>query len=154
MELKIRNAKKEDLIQINKIAKQVHDLHITFRPDVYVSNDIIISEERYNELLADGIIFVGENNNKIVSYAICLIKNLDNPVMVKRKIMYIDTIGNDENYRNCGIGKKMIKYIFNYAKENGCNRVELQVNTNNKNAIGFYEHLGMKEKSRRFEIDL
>ena len=154
MNLNIRNALKNDLNLINEIAKQVHNLHVELRPDIYVPNDIVISEERYNELLAEGIVLVGEIDNQIVSYAVCFIRDWNNPVMARRKVMFIDAIGNDENFRNCGIGKKMMDHIINYAKEINCDRVELQVIESNKNAMGFYEHMGMKEKSRTLEMNL
>jgi len=34
MDLKIRNATKEDFTKIKIIAKQVHDLHAELRPDI------------------------------------------------------------------------------------------------------------------------
>ena len=154
MELKIRHAKKEDLSGINEIAKQIQDLHVKLRPDIFVPNDVVISEERYKELLKDGVVLVGEHDNRIISYAVCFVRNWDSPIMAKKKVLFVDAIGNDESCRNCGIGKKMMQYIIDYAKENACDRVELQANASNTNAIGFYEHIGMKEKSRTFEIDL
>jgi len=67
--------------------------------------------------LTDGIVLVGEIDDKIISYAVCFIKNPDNPLIAKRKVMFINAFGNDESYRNCGIGKRMMEYIFDYAKK-------------------------------------
>ncbi len=132
----------------------MQDLHVELRPDIYIFKDIVISEERYKELLTEGIIFVGENKEKIITYAVCFVKNWDNPGKTKKRVMFIDQIGNDTNFRKCGIGKTMMQYIINYAKEIDCDRIELGVSAGNKNAIAFYEHLGMKEKSRTLELDL
>jgi ribosomal protein S18 acetylase RimI-like enzyme len=68
--------------------------------------------------------------------------------------MFIKAIANDKNYIRLGIGKQMMNYIMKLSKEEKCDSIELLVNSKNKNAIGFYEHFGMKEKSRIMELNL
>lgn len=154
MEILIRNANISDLKSINEIARQVQDLHVNIRPDIYKKSDNVITEERFKELLADGTVLVGELDSKIVSYAVCFIKQWNNPLINSKKVMFIDTIGNDDNYIGCGIGKQMMNYIVELAKKEKCNKIELQVNAKNKNAIGFYEHMGMTEKSITMELNI
>ena len=154
MNLSIRNAETCDLRQINELAKQVQALHVELRPDIYLPNETIISGERFEELLDEGIVFVGEIDGKIISYAVCFINIKDNPLITRKKVLFVDAIGNDFNFRGCGIGRQMMEYIYNYAGSLSCDKLELHVNSNNKNAIEFYEHLGMTEKSKILEIDL
>ena len=154
MQLKIREANLEDLKQINEIAKQVQDLHVILRPDQFCSREIIISEERFHEVLKDSVIFIGEINGQINAYAICLIKPNTNPMKVDKTTLFIDSIGVRENIKHSGLGKQLMNHIINYAKEHNCQRIELGVITENKNAIGFYEHLGMKEQSKKMELDI
>jgi ribosomal protein S18 acetylase RimI-like enzyme len=137
MHLKIRKANIKDIQQVNKIAKQVHDLHVAFRPDIYVSNAIIFSNEDFEKVLHQGIILVGELDQTICSYAICFIKKYTIPLVEKRNVLFIDAIGNEQSYKHFGIGKKMMDYICVFAKEAGCHSMELQVNALNIEAIGF-----------------
>lgn len=46
----------------------------------------------------------------------------------------------------------MMNYIIKLAKEEKCDLIELQVDSKNKRAIDFYEHIGMTEKSKTMEL--
>jgi len=154
MKIEIREAQKKDLKQINAIAKQVHDLHVHLRPDIYLANDVIISEELFSYLLSEGVVFVTEADNSIVCYAVCFIKEVNIQILVKNKILFIDAIGSNENYRKRGLGTLMMQHIIEYAKQTNCNKIELQVSASNKEAIDFYQHLGMKEKFKVLEKEI
>jgi GNAT superfamily N-acetyltransferase len=60
----------------------------------------------------------------------------------------------DKNRQNRGTGKKLFEWAAAYAKAEGINRMELSVWAFNKNAAGFYEHLGMQTRTSRMEITL
>ena len=47
-----------------------------------------------------------------------------------------------ENYRNIGIGNNLVKYIKEWAKQKGVNRIELLVASENIDAIRFYHNHG------------
>ncbi|MDD2518993.1 MAG: GNAT family N-acetyltransferase, partial [Bacilli bacterium] len=81
-------------------------------------------------------------------------KIINEPLLINKKIMYIKAIANDNNYIGLGIGKQMMNYIIRVAKIENCEMIELQVDSKNKRAINFYEHLGMNEKSRVMELNL
>jgi GNAT superfamily N-acetyltransferase len=44
-------------------------------------------------------------------------------------------------YRGHGIGKKLLQRTLDWAKENGATRAQLLVDIDNKEALGYYEHL-------------
>jgi len=154
IQLEIRKAEKGDLKQINYIAKQVHELHVDLRPDIYVSQEEIISSELLDALLSEGVVFLGEYNNKIICYAVCFIRQSNNPILTNRRVIFIDAIAIDEDYQRRGVGKKLMEHIFDFGKTESCEKVELQVNTVNSNAIEFYKHLKMKEKTKTFELEV
>ena len=102
--MKIELAKIEELKEINRIAKQVHDLHVSWRPDIFKSTDEVISKERFEELVQNKGIFVAKEENKIVGYAIISIKEKNNILgMHDRKVLDLEAICVDETYRNKGI---------------------------------------------------
>ena len=151
---KIRMATSDDLPAINSIAKQVHDLHVRLRPDIYLYQEEVITTEYFTQLLKEALIFIGEIDEEIVSYAVCFIRTWLNPVQVKRKVMFVDALGIENEYRRWGIGTQMMDHIMAYAKKAGCDRLELQVMEVNQEAKAFYNSLNMKIKAQIMELDL
>lgn len=47
-----------------------------------------------------------------------------------------------ENYRNMGLGKKLFEWIYQYAKEKGCEASELNTYTQNRKSHKFYYNEG------------
>jgi GNAT superfamily N-acetyltransferase len=45
------------------------------------------------------------------------------------------------SYRGHGIGKKLLQRTLDWAKENGATRAQLLVDIENREALGYYEHL-------------
>ncbi len=45
------------------------------------------------------------------------------------------------SYRGHGIGKQLLQRTLDWAKENGATRAQLLVDIENKEALGYYEHL-------------
>ena len=74
--------------------------------------------------------------------------------MYKQKICFIEDICVDKNYQKQGIGKELFKSIKDFAKDNECNEIELNVWEFNKNAISFYEHLGFKTSRRIMGLEV
>ncbi len=58
------------------------------------------------------------------------------------KSLYLDDIYIKEEFRNLGIGKALLKKIFEVAKTENCSRVRFQVLDWNLNAIEFYKKTG------------
>ena len=65
--------------------------------------------------------------------------------------MYIDDLCVDKNCRGKGIGKKLYSQVLQIGKEKNMDSIELMVWGFNKNAIKFYEKIGMNIKNLRFE---
>ena len=49
-----------------------------------------------------------------------------------------------ERYRGLGIGKKLLAYVIEYARESGASRLYLETNSKLENAIHVYESLGFR----------
>lgn len=149
----IRKAEANDFQGIHKLIMQVHKLHVIERKDIYKDVDSINFDEFKTELSnSNNVYLVAELENEIVGICFSQIKEIsNNKIMNDRKILHIENICVDENYQKRGIGKKLYKEIVQIAKERNINSVELMVWGFNKNAIKFYENLGMSVKNLRFE---
>lgn len=58
------------------------------------------------------------------------------------KSMEVDHVVIDAAYRSKGIGKKFFDWIYNYAKEKGCEASELNTYVNNPKSHKFYYNEG------------
>lgn len=149
----IRKAKLNDFSGIHKLIMQVHRLHVSNRNDIYKDIDPMNFEEFKTELSnSNNIYLIAELDNEIVGICFSQIKEiLNNKIMKNRKILHIEDICVDENYQKRGIGKKLYNQIAELAKEKNIDNIELMVWGFNKNAIKFYENLGMNIKNLKFE---
>lgn len=90
-------------------------------------------------------IFVAEKNNEILGYVFCIYQQfINNNNMTDVKTLYIDDLCVDELARDQHIGKILYDYVIEFARENGFYNVTLNVWADNKNALKFYEKLGLK----------
>lgn len=136
--------KMADCKEINNLAKQVHELHVNWRPDIFLSVDEVIKKEELKEKINNKKIFVAKEQNHIVGYIIFDIKEKNNPNMKYRKQLHIEAICVDEKNRNRGIGTELLKFVRVIAKENNCTDIHLTVNEENIDAIKLYEKFGFK----------
>lgn len=152
--MKIEIPKMEDLNSINIIARQVHEIHVNWRPDLFISVDEAINKDELEELINNEEIYVAKENNNIVGYVIIEIMEKNNRKMRYRKILEISNLGVEENYRNKGIGTELLNFIKNKALENNCTDLYLTVNEENKNAIKLYEKFGFKIKNIAYSMQI
>lgn len=154
MKIIIETPKIEDFKRVNKLAKQVHELHVNWRPDLFLSVDEVISKECFEETIQAKEIFVAKIQDEIVGYITFNIKEKSNPSMRYRRQLQIEAICVDEKNRGKGIGTELLKHIKEFGKENNCTDLYLTVNKENKNAIKVYEEFGFKVKSIAYSMPI
>lgn len=152
--MKIEVPKMIDYIKINNLAKQVHELHVSWRPDLFLSVDEVIKKEELKERIDNKEIFVAKVQNHIVGYIIFNIKEKNNPNMRYKKQLHIEAICVDEKKRGRGIGTELLKFVRVIAKENNCTDMYLTVNEENINAMKLYEKFGFKVKNIAYSIQI
>lgn len=154
MQITIEIPKIEDCNRVNELAKQVHELHVNWRPDLFLSVDEVISKENFEEMLQAKEIFIAKIQDEIVGYITFNIKEKNNPSMRYRKQLQIEAICVDEKIRGKGIGTQLLKYVKQYGKENNCTDIYLTVNEENASAIKMYEEFGFKVKSIAYSMQI
>ncbi len=60
------------------------------------------------------------------------------------KQMEIDNVAVDEEFRSQKIGNKLMEWVYNYAREQKCESVELNTYTGNHRSHKFYHNEGFK----------
>jgi ribosomal protein S18 acetylase RimI-like enzyme len=76
-------------------------------------------------------------------------------VFFEEKRMFINSLVVDKEYAKLGIGKQLIKQLGQCAKSKlNCEALDLMVASSNKNAIGFYEHLGFNVERHQMRVSI
>ena len=146
IKMEIRRANNNDLDGINKLLKQVLDVHHQGRPDIFKANAKKYTDDELKDIISDNSrpIFVAYENDTVMGYAFCVFEqHINNNILTDVKSLYIDDLCVDETLRGKNIGKSLYEYVLNFAKENDCYNVTLNVWACNEKALGFYQKMGL-----------
>lgn len=136
----------EDFEEINKIARQVHEIHVGWRPDIFVSVENPVEKERLQELIENKEIYVIKEED-IIGFAIINIKEKNSHGTHFRKYLCIEVLAVDENIRGQGYGTKLLEFLKDLGRKEACTDLYLSVNEENEKAIKLYKKLGMRIKN-------
>lgn len=154
----IRKANKEDFKGVERLLVQVNNLHQKLRPDIFIENAVKYTEDKFDSIVADEKtpVFVAvDDNGKVIGHLFCCLRDYTQVLVYKDfKTLFIDDLCVDENAHGLGVGKALYEYALNFARENGCYDVTLNVWENNDSARGFYEKMGMFVKETQMEYIL
>ncbi|MFG6367964.1 MAG: GNAT family N-acetyltransferase [Lachnospiraceae bacterium] len=144
--MNIRRAQEKDIDKMNDLLYQVLMLHHAGRPDLFKGNTKKYTNEELCELICDDTrpIFVGvDEKDQVLGYVFCVFQqHIKSNILTDIKTLYIDDLCIDSTKRGQHIGKKLYEYVLQYAKDQGCYNVTLNVWACNEHARCFYEHCG------------
>lgn len=148
----VRKVNINDFSSVKRLMQSVQDFHHNNRSEIHKDSEIFDKEEFSQNI---NNIIVAEINNLVVGVVKYLIKEkLENSYTNYRKVLFIDALVVDQNYRKKGIGKILMLEMEKIAKYNNCSSVELNVWAFNENAIKFYEGMGMSVKTMILEKNI
>ena len=153
----VRFAREDELDRVNELRRQVNDLHVAGKPEVFKPGFCDELRDYIHVIRADPnkAIVVAEANGGVCGFAILNhIVRPENPYMFERDFLDIDEFGVDENFRRQGVASEMIRFIRDYAKEKGYRRLELNMWEFNRDALAFYESADFRTYRRYMEIRL
>ncbi len=142
----IRRAKVSDIDGINRLLRQVLDIHHNGRPDLFKSGAKKYTDEELAAIIGDdkSPIFVAVDDENLLGYAFCKLTEIkDNNILTDILSLYIDDICVDESARGRHIGAALYSYVLSFAKEQGCYNITLNVWSCNEAAMKFYEKCGL-----------
>ena len=153
--MNIRFASENELDRVNELRKQVNELHVEGKPDVFKPgfNDDLrdFIKEIWND--PDKRIVVAESGDTLCGFAIINhITKPENPFMFERDFLDIDEFCVDEAFRRQGVATELVAFIKRFAKENNIHRIELNMWEFNKDALAFYEAAGFETFRRYMEM--
>lgn len=157
MDISIRSATQADYESLLPLFRQIHDLHVCERPDLYRENHFPVGKELFENQLNDvkQHIFVAVKGIEIIGVAVTKEEDItENPFVNARKILLIDSLCILETQRSKGVGKRLMSFVIDFGKSLKVDSIELSVLEKNASAIVFYEAIGMSTKSRKMEFRL
>ena len=93
----------------------------------------------------EAVIFVAENNKKLIGYIYGRI--IKKPKMILSKTGIIEDWFVEKEYRGKKIGEMLWNRLIDWFKKKKCNCLQLDVYPTNKHAIKIYHQLGFIDKS-------
>lgn len=146
-------ARESDWEAIRRLSVQIHDLHAAWRPDIYFHCEEPYPKEKFLEDVANRLVFVSKQNNEIAGYVVLSVLQKGGPGTHSQKLLRLDSICVDENYRGQGIGKAMVADVRALARAFGCGEVLLGVHPENGRALAFYQKCGFQIRTINLEIN-
>ena len=113
----IELATKHDRFDINRLARQVHEMHVQWRPDLFTMPEELFPEEYYSELLKSRELYVAKLNGTVAGFCRLKMRKSADIGRVPRKIMEVHQLCVDEALRNHGIGTQMMEEVRVLALE-------------------------------------
>ena len=151
----VRFAAAEDFARVNELRKQVNDLHVAGKPEIFKPGFSRELQDLIFEIRDDPEreIAVAERGGVICGFAILHhIRRPETPFMWERDYLDIDEFGVDEAFRRQGVATELIAFIREYARERGFERLELNMREFNREALAFYESVGFITYRRYMEL--
>ena len=159
--MNIRKAKKGDAPTLIRLLKQVLELHAKLRPDIFISGTTKYTREELEQILEDPQtpVFVATEEidgnpggDEVKGYMFCkLLRQPFSTNMRDFKTLFIDDLCVDETCRGKRVGQALYNFALQFAKEQGCYNVTLNVWEGNDGARAFYEKMGMRVQETRME---
>lgn len=152
--MSVRLAKENELERVNELRRQVNDLHVKGRPDIFKPGFPKELSDHVYTIWSDPRqrIVVCERNGVISGYAVLNhITRPETPFMTERDYLDIDEFCVDAAYRRTGVGTELMQFIRSYAEELGFSRIELNMWEFNADALAFYEEIGFTTYRRYME---
>lgn len=153
----IRSARLGDIPGIQNLLLQVGEVHHQLRPDIFRPGALKYTAAQLEELLADPArpIFVAAEEERVLGYAFCIHRDYDGTgASTCRREIYVDDVCVEEACRGQGIATALLNRVYDYAREQGCGFVTLNVWEGNDTARRFYEGMGMTPRNTNMEIKL
>lgn len=116
----VRLAKEKDLGRINELRKQVNDIHVEGRPDIFKAGfGVELRDYAYTLMNGENSdIIVAERNGEICGMAcVDYVHRPETAYGKARSFYHVQEIAVDENYRRQGSGERIIGFYDSRYQE-------------------------------------
>jgi len=150
----IRAARPDEYSAVERLMKQVHAMHVQWRPDVFAMPEAVLPEDVFAADAADGMLIVAEKAGQVLAVMQLQLRHVERPGRITEDMLHIDALGVDESCRGQGVGRALIEEAKRIARAKGCTGLTLGVYACNEHAVQMYEHCGFTARSINMEMKL
>lgn len=139
----IRKARKSDLKEIMELARQLSKSDYRYDKKVdLLWPDSTSGKQHYRKKVFNqkGICFVADFSGEVVGYATASKRKKRNIKKIGRA--KLENLYIKRNFRNHGLGKKLIRSFLDWAEEINAEKVFVDAYIGNKRGISFYKRAG------------
>ena len=152
--MEIRDMESKDYPEIDRLMKELHELHVKGRPDLYTELKHPYSREEFEKIVSEPEIIAILAEEKSVVIGLCIGTLRKKSGMVEMKTMYIEDLIVDRNFRGKGIASQLYEEMEERGRNTGAKRLDLMVWEFNSDAKRFYEKQGMRPQRYIYEKEL
>lgn len=144
---------KEDAIKCDELLTKL--VYNESKYDTNLRSDYKVKQYFENEYKKkNNVLFIAkDDNNIIIGYAYCKIITNDNGPCIHH-IALLDGLYVNEEYRKQGIATRLIEECKKWAIGVGAQIFELNVISENKNAINLYKKIGFNEFEKKMRLEI
>ncbi len=145
-----------DKAAVNALRREVNDLHVQGRPDIFKPGFGPVIRDHVDVYLntENGYAAVEERDGQIAGMVLVdYIDRPESPYNLARRFVHIAEICVDHRFRRCGVGRRLMEFVKADAREKGYPRIELDVWAFN-DALSFYEAEGFTTFRRYLEFNV
>lgn len=152
----IQRAEKKHIPQIETLLYQVNNVHAEGRPDLFKKDGKKYTAKELEVILQDENrpVFAALEEGELCGYAFCILQRPQGENQQPITTLYLDDLCVDEKKRGQHIGKQLYDSVLQYARENHCYNVTLNVWECNEAARKFYDKCGMSVQKTGMEVVL
>lgn len=151
-----RFAEEKDLIRVNELRKQVNDVHVNGRPDIFRPG--FCQEMRaflYAMFFSETHKIIVAEREGIICGMVCVeyTTKPESPYNLERHFCHIVEIAVDKDFHRHGVGTELLEFVKQDAKERGLSKIDLDVWEFNESAKEFYDAMGFRPYRTYLELD-
>ena len=150
----VRYAENSDYEMVEVLMKQVQQMHVEWRPDIYKMGATVLPKGVFEKAVIEKNFLVAEIAESVVGLLFFYVYHRENDTSVARDVLFVDSMAVHEDYRGQGIGHALFDYVKSMAKEKQIAAIELSVNAKNTDAMAMYRKYGFSEKNITMEMVL
>ncbi|RJO66440.1 MAG: GNAT family N-acetyltransferase [Myxococcales bacterium] len=141
LQIEIRSAIYGDLERLCELWQQLMELHAELDPIFTPARD---GRDHYRRWLRyhldepDSQVIIAEAEGRVAGYILAQVQTIP-PVMRFRRIGFISDMVVDAAWRNCGVGRAMVRELEHRMRDLGIERLELKSSSRNPQANHFWE---------------
>ena len=157
MSVEIREASALDSDALAVLCAQVHAMHVTWRPEVFRAASVEEMESLFRQWLGQESFraYLARQDNRPVGYiAVRLVDRPGNVLMSRRRYLDVEQIGIVPDERGRGVGRALLEKVKEFARQQGLQRIELNVWAENAEAQRAFAAWGFRTQSERMTLEL